>query len=397
MTTTYDAKRARDILEKAQEVGMYPDPLPDDDGKLIAEAERAVLLAQQAHHVAEEAGKDKVPAYDKIMEVLFIAEVVGGTSSADTLPEATEEASVSEDLPAIEPEPKADPVPDVSGGPVKGERWCDEDGLVWVVEGHLDGGDLEARMDGDKEMTSVPRDFLKKKVDGPAAPQEIKAKKEESSIASQHLEGSSSSSSSSQQESTPAPSDSDGGSVGSSKESSGGPPSSGSSHSSQQSASSRASDDLAYKDLLLRVQADYEREGLPLPADVPSPPQMPRDITVNESENRRLHSEFNACAARARYLLGLERQIKIGCQRLQKEHLKGPMRRARADLGAKATATEVTMTAEEDELVTAWRRRAEQHSDLEAAYKDLFEIYTQNVAVLSRDHTMSGKEVTGRA
>jgi hypothetical protein len=71
------------------------------------------------------------------------------------------------------------------------------------------------------------------------------------------------------------------------------------------------------------------------------------------------------------------------------------MRVARQELGKDATLHEVQAMAEEDEAVATWIQREQHHADQQDKYKDLFEIYTENVVVLSRDWTMRSSEEHG--
>jgi hypothetical protein len=48
--------------------------------------------------------------------------------------------------------------------------------------------------------------------------------------------------------------------------------------------------------------------------------------------------------------------------------------------------------AEGFEVVSLWRGREREHGDQSEAYKRLFDIYTQNVVVCSRDETMREAE-----
>jgi hypothetical protein len=135
---------------------------------------------------------------------------------------------------------------------------------------------------------------------------------------------------------------------------------------------------------------------MPVPQDLVNPPSgMPEDLTANEQENRALHSQFNALAARARYLGGYEERIARDCGLMAKHLMKPLMRDARAKLGKDATLTELRDVAEDDPDVLIWHGRQKRHSDRAEAYRDLFSIYTKNVEVLSRDLTWSGAEQQG--
>lgn len=154
--------------------------------------------------------------------------------------------------------------------------------------------------------------------------------------------------------------------------------------------------DERYREILDRVEADWAPSGMPAPRDMDIEPiPMPDDLTADDTLNRRLHSQFNALAARARYLGGLERAKARDLGRARKLHMTRAMREARAELGKDATVTEVKELAEADEQVTIWRTREERHADKADAYKTYFEIYAENVTTLSRDLTWAGTEQSG--
>jgi hypothetical protein len=134
---------------------------------------------------------------------------------------------------------------------------------------------------------------------------------------------------------------------------------------------------------------------MPVPMDLERPPEgMPEDLTaVGDVEQRRLHSQFNALGARARYLRGFEDAMARGCKRLRQSYMKTAMKQARGQLGAQASVTEVTQLAEEDEVVKKWTERMVRPSaDRADAYKTFFDMYSENVTVLSRDWTMRDQE-----
>jgi hypothetical protein len=136
---------------------------------------------------------------------------------------------------------------------------------------------------------------------------------------------------------------------------------------------------------------------MPVPMDLERPPDgMPDDLTmIGDVDQRRLHSQFNALASRARYLRGLEDAKARACKRLRSSYMKAAMRQARTELGAAATVTEVTQLAEEDEVVKKWTDRMAVHADRAEAYKTFFDIYSEHVTVLSRDWTMRDAEMRG--
>lgn len=155
-------------------------------------------------------------------------------------------------------------------------------------------------------------------------------------------------------------------------------------------------DDPEYAKVIGRVEANFTPDYMPAPQDMEREPlHMPDDVTQDDVLNRGLHMQFNALAARARYLFGIENAIARDCGRMRKRYMKGAMRQARATLGRDVTVTEVTSLAEENEEVAKWAGRQDSHADRADAYKTLFEIYAENVKTLSRDLTFAGAEERG--
>lgn len=155
-------------------------------------------------------------------------------------------------------------------------------------------------------------------------------------------------------------------------------------------------DDPEYAKVIGRVEANFTPEYMPAPQDMEREPlHMPDDITQDDVLNRGLHMQFNALAARARYLFGIENAIARDCGRLRKRYMKPAMRNARLALGKEATVTEVSNEAESYPDVVKWTARQERHADRADAYKTFFEIYAENVKTLSRDLTFAGAEERG--
>lgn len=156
--------------------------------------------------------------------------------------------------------------------------------------------------------------------------------------------------------------------------------------------------DEEYGKLLDQVAVDYTPPFMPAPMDLERPPtEMPEDLTgVHDKEQRRLHSQFNALAARARLLAGVERAKSRGCARLKDNYLKGPMREARKELGSAASVGEVRALAlENDPTASTWLEREVRHSERAEAYETFLKFYSQDVEVLSRDWTMREAEEKG--
>lgn len=154
--------------------------------------------------------------------------------------------------------------------------------------------------------------------------------------------------------------------------------------------------DARYAKLLDGVDADFTPSHFPVPQDLENPPElMPDDLTLGDVENRRLHSQYNALSARARYLWSIQHAKSKRCDRVVKMHMRSAMKQARGELGKDATVAEVRMLAEEQQDVAVWIDRRDRHSDLADAYKEFFEIYAENVKTLSRDLTYAGTEQEG--
>jgi hypothetical protein len=157
-----------------------------------------------------------------------------------------------------------------------------------------------------------------------------------------------------------------------------------------------AEGDDQYAALLDGVDALFTPQHFPVPHDLESPPElMPEDLTLGEVENRRLHSQYNALSARARYLWAIDHLKAKQCGRMAKSYMKPAMRLARKELGKDATVAEVKLLAEEDEYVIKWATRQEMHADRAEAYQEFFQIYAENVKTLSRDLTYAGAEQEG--
>lgn len=152
-----------------------------------------------------------------------------------------------------------------------------------------------------------------------------------------------------------------------------------------------------YAKVLEDATAVYLPQAMPAPADLEHPATpFPEDLTaVQDIEARRLHSQFNALGARARYLYGLEAAKARACERVYDAHVRGPMRESRAELGKDAALAEVRQRADEHESVEPWLRRRDLHRERADAYKTFLSIYTEHVTVLSRDWSMRAQEEQG--
>jgi hypothetical protein len=155
-------------------------------------------------------------------------------------------------------------------------------------------------------------------------------------------------------------------------------------------------DDEDYQRILEETETRYFPEGFPVPHQLEKPPAfiaIEDLVDVEDLPARTLHSQFNALAARAKLLYSVENARARDCARARKLSLRGPMREAREKLGSSSTLTERESWAEEHhpEVVT-WSERVHKHSEEAKALEIYFDMYTENVSVLSRDWTMRDKE-----
>lgn len=153
--------------------------------------------------------------------------------------------------------------------------------------------------------------------------------------------------------------------------------------------------DERYQTILEETEERYSPAGMPIPQDLEDPPDgMPEMLDdVPDKVAQRLHGQYNSLAARAKFLHDVEDARARGCKLTRKLYMRGAMRKAREDLGASSTITEREAWAEDfDDDVRVWGERANKHEEAAKAWKTFFDIYTQNVVVLSRDWTMRDRQ-----
>jgi ribA/ribD-fused uncharacterized protein len=153
--------------------------------------------------------------------------------------------------------------------------------------------------------------------------------------------------------------------------------------------------DERYQTILEETEARYSPSGWVIPHELERPPNiMPEMLDqVSDIEAQRLHSQFNALAARAKFLHDVEDARARGCKLTRKLFMRGAKRKAKEALGNSSTITEREEWAEDnDEDVRAWGERANHHEEEARARKTFFDIYTEDVKVLSRDWTMRDKQ-----
>lgn len=446
-TYDFDVTRAVGILNTAMRANMFAQGgIPESDADKIIAAEKVVASAEQAKDLADAIGKERVPLYDSILAVLFEAQVLVGTdrpqatngSTAVEEPDSTDAVIAHVDAELARPQPDARQLElEAEAAPMeKQSTWADPAGGLWTVVRDL-GPQVEV-LSAAGEPTVVPRGFLK--VMKTSGHLDLVVVPKDNAVFVHHhgcmrwvypLDDTILPKVGDTKECDncasilPIGSIDDGGYVPPTHESS--PlattatttpvetiinvvpkpvpeedPSTPSLSSPAPSSSESAQEvddtegDQAYAEIVERVERDWSPPGMPVPRDMEDEPlPMVADLTADESMNRRLHSQFNALAARARYLGGLERAKAREIARARKLRMRPAMREARKLLGANATVTEVKEEAEQDEVVASWIVREARHADKAAAYQTFFEIYTDNVSVLSRDLTWAGTEERG--
>lgn len=424
MSDSFDVARARAILEKAVEMGMYePGKIPEADASALVEAETVVAMCEQAEGIALEVGKDRVPLWPKVEAVLFVAKVVGGTEEAPPqtgpLDHAPSEqtppdpATVTLPTAAVQPRVSLDTTVFVErGDPVQGEVWRDANQGEWEVLSYSGGQTIEVRSVATGESTIGPAGMLKARVrEAPASEQAVAVEPTGAGPATVK-EGA---------EDVPVPLDHDyPGMVEDHVPVVGVPdddpaeqemraredpinepkPPAGSSSGSGATAKTVVPDDEGdevYAGLLDDTERRYSPVGFPVPRELDRPPEgMPENLVdVDDLTARSLHSRYNSLAALARYRHDLEAARARACAVLRKLHLRSAMRAAREQLGRDATVTEVSQLAEDDDDVSLWTGRMTVHSEEADAYKTFLEMYGENVTVLSRDWTMRARQEAG--
>ncbi|MBA2724708.1 MAG: hypothetical protein H0U53_01855 [Actinobacteria bacterium] len=433
------------VINAAAACGMFPpDAMPEGDKDKVSEAVKLVELALQAKRVADEVGHSNVPLWPGIEKLLREAGALEGPngSTPQTQPESVaEQTPVDMSLiqppdgldawpappaPVTAPPPAPEPAND---DPQAKERWVDASDNYWDVVRYGGGPQIEAINVATGETTILPAGFLKRKATkqplSPAPPQSdvvvsIPAPPDDLTDAEKGIVEVMPVPAAPQQEQSPvewaknlpdpvvesrsAPPQAQ-------EDVSPPPPPSAPAGAPVDDEPLKQRDyvvtfsapvedhegDTEYEALLDTVASDYAPVGMPVPMDLEHPPSgLPEDLTsVSDISARALHSQFNALAARARYLKGLESAKARDCARVRKSYLKEAMRGARKVLGSSASVTEVMQLAEDDPGVALWIEREDRHRDRAEAYGVFLAMYTDNVSVLSREWSMRQKEEDG--
>jgi hypothetical protein len=135
-----------------------------------------------------------------------------------------------------------------------------------------------------------------------------------------------------------------------------------------------------------RALSAVENEGLPVPSSVQSPPDLPEDFTVlGDVEVRKYQSQFNACQARAHYLLavaeGHSNDAKIAADAATRAYIQA------TEFPAKTTVTQMEAAANADPKVSEARAVQHEYAELARQYKALRDIYQATCERLSREQT----------
>lgn len=311
------------------------------------------------------------------------------------------------DLPPAPVEQQVGPPVEVQ--PVKDETWLDANNNPWTIDANYGGGPQVQVRSSTGEVTVVPRGFLKGRAEGTVPPSQPQTPSESPSPQPSSPDPSASVTSSPEPTTASVlpdaipmtePSGGESAPLSSPNSPSASPEASSSSDVPEAPATVPVDDDggdVMYRELLDNVDMLYQPPSMPTPMDLETPPaSMPEDLTTVPIEtNRQLHSQFNALASRCRYLHSVESAKERDCNTIRRKYLKVAKRAARQQLPASATETAITELAEEDADVQTWFERSETHHKRAVAWKTFFDIYTENVSVLSRDYTMREAEQQG--
>lgn len=420
--TTFDDNRAIAIIKRAQEGEMYAEgAMPESETDRVVVAEQLVEQARQVEQIRQmwiDQGKGQIeleqliPHWPVAESILFEANVTVGSSNGNQtskLPSAPPQSE--EERPTTGPGESAPPpvaAPSQPGGgdadapasnddctdatepqsvvetgattreePKADEVWADEHGQLWPIVSYSGGPMAIVRHPTTGEKTEVPAGFLKVKVPQTiedVATDVVPSGKDEwvddDRVAAAVEDMKSPTQDRYDQPDPPTP---------------------------DVSIPDRDDeDDEEYRKILEETEARYMPEGFPVPHQLENPPtfiSIEDLVELDDLTARQRHSEFNALAARAKLLYAVENARARDCARARKLSLRGPMRKAREDLGSSSTLTERESWVEENyPEVSTWAERARKHSEDAEAYKTYFDMYSENVSVLSRDWTMRDKD-----
>lgn len=131
-----------------------------------------------------------------------------------------------------------------------------------------------------------------------------------------------------------------------------------------------------------------EFESLPIPSEYEgTTPELPADFTqLGNDQIRRLHSEFNACSARARYLLVIEETYSYAAKTIYDHYFEQAFWATKKE--EKAVKYDREIEARNDKEVSLWFKRYTEHDIKVRNLKKLMEIYDNHCDRLSREWTM---------
>lgn len=445
--STIDAERARAVLLKATEMKMREDlSVPESDAAAISEAENIIALCRQTEEVATAVGKERVPLWPNVEQVLMVA---AGTLAATDPPAPSPPSPKPVPAPSpVQPPPPvvaapahvSAPAPPPSGvvlprsvsvphvpaqtpqslgdpyvereDPKKGEVWRDAHGGEWEVLSYSGGQTIEVRSLATGEPALGPAGMLKARVrDVPAIAEDAEdvpvpndrdypSVVEDQAPAPEQAPLSPGESFALDIGLLPAPPPTIAPQTKAAEPTSDHVPAPEPAKALAEQPPAVVPDDEGdevYASLLDSTERRYAPPGFPLPRELDEPPAgMPENLTdVDDLTARALHSQYNALAALAKYRHDLEAARARECSMLRKLYVKPAMRDARHQLGKDATVTEVSQLAEDDENVSLWAGRMSAHSEESEAYKTFFEVYSEHVTVLSRDWTMRARQESG--
>lgn len=135
-----------------------------------------------------------------------------------------------------------------------------------------------------------------------------------------------------------------------------------------------------------KAQALVAHEGLPVPTQVGQPPVLPEDFTqLSDVEVRQYQSKFNACHARAIYLLaiaeGHSNDAKIAADAAVQNFIRT------TEFPAKVTVTQMDAQASASAEVATARHTQHEWAEVARQYKALRDIYASTCERLSREQT----------
>lgn len=420
--TIFDDNRATAIIKRAQEGEMYTEGvMPETETARITVAEEIVEQARQVEQVRQmwiDLGKGEIeleqliPHWPVAESILFEAHVTVGSSNGNQTselpsapPQSEEERPTTGSGESVPPPVAAPTQPEggeANANPSSGDRtdatepqsvvetgattredpkadevWADEHGQEWPIVSYSGGPMAIVRHPTTGEKTEVPAGFLKVKVPQTiedVATDVVPSGKDEwvddDRVAAAVEDMKSPAQDRYDQPDPPTP---------------------------DVSIPERDDeDDEEYRKILEETEARYMPEGFPVPHQLENPPEfisIENLVDLDDLPARTKHSEFNALAARTKLLFSIEDARARDCARLRRLSLRGPMRAAREALGSSSTLTERESWAEENyPEVSTWTERARRHSEDAKGYKIYFDMYSENVSVLSRDWTMRDKD-----